>query len=430
MKEIKPNSIPKPDFTPKPKQGLPFENIGGNWILKDPIQTPDYVQNKTGFRLDPTTLYSKIFAFGGNLTQYDAIVSQDGSGQYKTIQDAIAGGKKRIYIRSGEYLITSTIALATTKILLVGENKNDTIIKVADNADIHAITVTANNCEIRDLKIDGNKSNQSSSVDGIQVNIADECTINNCFITSCKRRGIYVSGTSEKNNIINNILDSNDDSGIYLDVGSFNNILTNNQSFSNGGYGILLVSASGNRVANNLAFSNTKSGIGVVLNVQFSINNIIVGNYCTTNTEYGIDCLIGKNIITGNSVYANTLSGMRITDAADYTVINGNMFLDNQQHGLLLNGVDYCPVTGNMFRGNGAGTDDTYSDILLNNTATYNTITGNNLIAGTGNKPKYGIREDSSADDYNIISSNVAQGAVTTNISIQGANTIKSLNQE
>ena len=62
MDRTTPGKQYKPDFIKEPSPELPFENLGGSWILKKPIQTSDFVDGKTGFKLDPQSSYSKIMA--------------------------------------------------------------------------------------------------------------------------------------------------------------------------------------------------------------------------------------------------------------------------------------------------------------------------------------------------------------------------------
>lgn len=69
-----------------------------------------------------------------------------------------------------------------------------------------------------------------------------------------------------------------------------------------------------------------------------------------------------------------------------------------------------------------------YSGIFLstltNSTySTNNIITGNNIWSDSAAKPKYGIAEADSNQDYNLITDNIAHDAVTAGIITLGANT-------
>ena len=89
-------------------------------------------------------------------------------------------------------------------------------------------------------------------------------------------------------------------------------------------------------------------------------------------------------------------------------------------------------IASSMFGPNGQAADDTYSDILMAssgaNDCTYNNIHGNVLNSSFINKCKYGIREDDASQDYNLVHGNIVQGAVTANISLQGANSVSADN--
>lgn len=78
-------------------------------------------------------------------------------------------------------------------------------------------------------------------------------------------------------------------------------------------------------------------------------------------------------------------------------------------------------------------TNDTYIDIVLSHNAvgpfsSYNIVKGNMILALETNKTKYGIRESVASCDYNLIANNIVQGAVTANISLQGANSVNDNN--
>lgn len=75
---------------------------------------------------------------------YDIVVANDGSGNFKTIQEAISSirdfrpeGRTVIYIKNGVYKEKVVLPTYKTQITLLGENKDSTIITWDDHANIN-----------------------------------------------------------------------------------------------------------------------------------------------------------------------------------------------------------------------------------------------------------------------------------------------------
>jgi hypothetical protein len=146
-------------------------------------------------------------------------------------------------------------------------------------------------------------------------------------------------------------------------------------------------------------------------------------------------------LIVNNNFYQLRENSIYIIDSASsqpkHNIISNNVIRveGNSEDSFLIEGGFENIIQGNTMRSNGAfKTNDTYAFIMLgsnNNNSTYNTIS-NNIIKETSNvgsnDAKYGIREDSSSEDYNLIHGNIVQGAVTANISTQGSNTVSNDN--
>lgn len=68
------------------------------------------------------------------LSFFDAIVAQDGSGDYTTIQDAWNDGKRKLFIKKGNYIIDDETLFITDdrEIALIGEEENSVFIKRID----------------------------------------------------------------------------------------------------------------------------------------------------------------------------------------------------------------------------------------------------------------------------------------------------------
>jgi len=127
--------------------------------------------------------------------EYDIIVAQDGSGDYTTIQAAIDAAKAYpdaqvvIYIKNGEYKEKVQVYSWNTKLSLIGEDKDKTIITFGDyfdkinlgrNSTFHTYTlqVRGNDFYAENLTIENNAGPVGQAV-ALHVE-ADRATFYNC----------------------------------------------------------------------------------------------------------------------------------------------------------------------------------------------------------------------------------------------------------
>lgn len=135
-------------------------------------------------------------------------VAKDGSGDFSSIQSAVDACKSfpddriTIYVKNGVYKEKITIPSWNTKISLVGENKDSTVITYGDyfgkigrgpNSTFHTATVTvlANDFEAKNLTIE-------NSAGPVGQAIALAVIANRCFFENCRLLGnqdtLYAAG--------------------------------------------------------------------------------------------------------------------------------------------------------------------------------------------------------------------------------------------
>ena len=149
-------------------------------------------------------------------------------------------------------------------------------------------------------------------------------------------------------------------------------------------------------------------------------NNIISNNIIYDAGYDGIESNGKRNIIEGNQIYSCGRNGIDIN--ADDHVITGNWIYYNLQHGIDINS-DSNTIKGNRLTRNSELTYDTYDSIILRAGSTRNIVMGNWCGHATEYEPtRYGINEDASSADYNIIVGNICKGGVTGQIRTQGVN--------
>jgi len=393
-------------------------------------------------------------AYIGGLRLYDAVVGLDGAGDYSTIQDAIdslptTGGT--IFIRNGTYTITSVISVNKANITIIGENYKNTIVKIGDSTNIDAFDITVGDFRIKNLQIDGNRTNNSSSGNGLDFsNAGDNLLVEQCYIHEMTSSCLYIGGSNSVS-ILSNILLDSDGPGISFSgsassenliahniikgcssgIGGFRNaglVISNNIVESNTTYGIVLAESIGGTndvtITGNSVRLNGSHGIYANLMASGSIERIIISNnLIASNTGSGIEIYAPyRFVITGNNISMNSQHG--ISTVADECSIVSNLIYDNGYHGIYLNTAKYNTITGNTLIENGSAS--TYFNIYAYNTSTDNIISSNIMKAVSG--VDYNYREAAAADDRNIITSNRATGADVANISIQGASSISANN--
>ena len=161
---------------------------------------------------------------------------------------------------------------------------------------------------------------------GIYVDASDHITITNNHVTHAGvtspthpyEQGIYTRNTSYST-ISGNITDYNTCIGIRV-VGGDHNLISNNTSFENfslietDAAGIELTGISYNTVINNLVYSNEDSGINLYYwdtNSVGSTHNLVIGNLSYENGDHGIDNYQSAyNTIIGNTVQGNGTTGI------------------------------------------------------------------------------------------------------------------------
>ena len=269
-----------------------------------------------------------------------------------------------IYLMEGTYIVDGQINVPNN--VSINGAGAATIIKVknATNGNFGIIansdTSTGTKVTIQNLRIDGNKANQtlgamygiifdhmgggsgSGAREGGKIanvyvsNMYSGTRGNITFITSYNNivTGSTVTGSnwdgvsmqiSSNNNFTGNTFQGNAVSGIY-DLQGNNNTITGNMSQGNL-YGIVTQSSSGDTITGNTAQGNT--GIGIYLFSTSNNNNTITGN-TIGGSPNGIYITGANNVIGSNKIHdsggATTNNG--ITIGGDANTVIGNDITD------------------------------------------------------------------------------------------------------
>ncbi|MCK4891390.1 MAG: right-handed parallel beta-helix repeat-containing protein, partial [Candidatus Pacebacteria bacterium] len=156
---------------------------------------------------------------------------------------------------------------------------------------------------------------------------------------------------------------------------------------------VYLSASSNNLIKDNYISTVSSSSSGMVL-IGASYDNRIIANHAVSVIGGGGITLSNgpqRNLIEGNILSGNR-QGIWL-NAANYNIITGNVIEGSTNNGIWLYYSDNVTVTSNIIKDSGQAATDTYRDIYLSNTATYNKISDNYISATASNKTKYGIYE-------------------------------------
>lgn len=320
---------------------------------------------------------------GGSIP-FEAVVAEDGSGDYTTIQNAITAGKKSIFVKHGTYTLTSDLSLPDNAIIQ-GENWQETII--TGNAKITGV----NKVTLKNLKITCSSSPAISFT-------GDYNTFENLWIETATTMGI--SGYGANNRILNchivcnaypiglgqyaivrgNYLDGG--SATECDLGSYC-ILSSNQVRKSGNVGTSAVYANTFCVIeNNIIISTVSSNTGIYAKEGCSV----IGNYIEQFStgiflsygQAGSTCT-GNNVknCSGNAYHVSTVNNA----GWGPTIISGNTAYSPGDRGFYLDGPKIFCHNNTVYS---AGTDgfygwNTWQVVISNNYAESCTQNGFNF---------------------------------------------------
>ncbi|MBN2065759.1 MAG: right-handed parallel beta-helix repeat-containing protein [Candidatus Thermoplasmatota archaeon] len=244
----------------------------------------------TLFCLIGTVLTSSASAHDENIIT----VGQQGNGDYRTIQQAIAYAPtgSTIIVHPGEY---TEILRINKKISLIGEDREQTIINPISEQNKYALRLGAPGITIQGLSISNGAPGLYST--GIHI-VASDCNINDClFYDNPIGIAIWTSG----NQITNCTFERCEDEGIAI-LGS-ESAPSNNNSII------------------NCVFSYNCDGI----ELQHSSGNLIKDCEFYQNTHTGVDAIASgndRNIIENCHIYDNRVHGIYLSASSDNQIID------------------------------------------------------------------------------------------------------------
>lgn len=285
--------------------------------------------------------YAMIEGASVNVLDYGAI--GDGSTDNTTaFSSAIAASTGKIlYVPTGEYVVTG-IEIDVADCTMQLEPNAQLTLKSASNAPV--VLISGNNSAIIGGKIDGNKSNQSSSGQGVKLT-GSNTKCENVTIFDCYTYGVYALNANSVT-IIGNNVSNTDNIAIFVEATSANidgpDILFNKVdrsalaiTLSEGGikvhgdsstYSVKRAKIIGNEVKMP-AGATTPAAICIEV---FGLSpRSVVSDNSTEGGYMGISAdKANSTQISGNTVYAPNNNGIEVAYTAN-TIVNGNTIYGN-----------------------------------------------------------------------------------------------------
>lgn len=354
---------------------------------------------------------------GKDSADYIAVNNFNAHNTINTAIDSLPVGGGKVVLLEGVYTVSNTINVPSN-VTLEGMGSS-TVIKVKDshNGTIEVIRSTpgATSINILNVKVDGNKNNQTGGhvMRGIRFhsNVTNS-SIRGCQVMDFQLVGISVDGSRNiisDNMLINNFRAllisgyNNQIQGNYINdntvgieisnAGASNNIISNNICSNNINYGILQTASKQNLFVGNVCNSN---GSGISIQASTSLNNQLYNNQCMDNVGTGIEVNANHSVVADN-VCARNATGISITGYSND--VSNNNCIENTTTGIEIAGSssNYNCLQGNLIRKGSAnppygiwvqgGSRNlvTNNDLYTSGTVAF-TDAGTNTVATAGNR--------------------------------------------
>ena len=308
--------------------------------------------------------------------------------------------KRTVVLMAGTFVVHSNV-MVLSNVTLQGVGPNTVImlenaapslisaagiVRLHDDSEVGAAK-RVKNVTLQDFVIDGNRANQSATVDEKKFGVyseGDYITFRRVTARNCAGYGFDPHAYSDVIPSTHMIIEDceafgNEKDGFTLDMVQ-NSVFRRNYAHDNDRHGFNLTTT-----ATDLTISDSRA-----------LNNLGTGLTAQNGTH---DVTIQSSEFSNNA-----LEGIYLRDA-DGTIVSGNTAQNNKRAGISLRGTDGATVTGNTLIGNSFGSAS-YSEVLLDDYLTDNS--SNDLIQSnviTGATARAGVMEAGLAD-YNQVKTN------------------------
>jgi parallel beta-helix repeat protein len=356
--------------------------------------------------------------------------------QINTALTAASG--RKVVLLAGTYVVDASISLPSSTTLQGMGSATIITLPNSFNANItmmvNSDTVGGNSAiSVRDLIVDGNRSNQSSGtmygiyLDNVGTATTKGALLDSVTVKSMRYYGVFTDNASDIEIHSSSFSDFAFNDAILLGdpstrikindntvVGSIKSVSavnnTNVQINGNTVTGSIEIQASDATIVNNVIGASSSTGIYVE-----GVGITVDGNSVTGSATHGIVTDGDQTIISNNTVSDNTQAGIVFYEAYRST-LSGNVVFNNGQHGIWAESVSSV-ITGNNVSNNGSS--GAFHGIFVDYGSNHS-IVGNYITdtAGTG----HAIAIDTGISNT-YLADNVYSGTGASTIQDLGTNT-------
>ena len=350
-----------------------------------------------------TTLNAQVKVFY-TVGATDADYITDGTADDVQIQQAIdatnAAGGGTVYLKEGTYTTAAAI-LMKANVTLQGDGFTSTIIKKVASGNFNALaSSTVNNFSVKDLKIDGNKTN-SATGRGLSFNTSSNVVVERVYVIDSVE-GIFNTACTDL--VYRDCISDSNYEWNYYTYSGIRVKIYNSQSLSAlagglEGFGMAFYGdtnyceAIGNYIynsAHNGLQCNSGAATADMVGNIFRDNKVVnAGNrgiFITSDTN---SFVIKKMNVEGNTVTGSVDKGIYLIDVQDSTVSKNKSF-SNTTDGIAYENCTDLISMGNVSKGNAlgmrtvsgaaAGTIYSIGDVVTSNTSNFSLSATANII--------------------------------------------------
>jgi len=350
-----------------------------------------------------------------------------------------------VFIKSGDYELSSTLSFSSKYIIIVGEGAGST--RLIFKGGVNGIEISKETTrpwfKLVDIVL---RADTSGSGYGILADDVSRIEVNRCLIEYFEI-GVYLRNRVWDGKITNSWLYENTQA-IKLENDCTNILIEGNTiGGTNTSLGVGVTRGSdgvsrGNTIIGNWFETGAENNTGILIDDAYH-NKVIANIFATAVYKAvdinGVDASAVRNIVEGNIFYnSGTSVHIHGTNALG-NVVKGNTFYGSA-YGVYISGAESNVVIGNVFLGCDVG-------IRLDSGSDRSVVSSNSIRDGTTAgiqvvdvskciisqnhvyNSERGIGEGGTAD-YNIISDNILEANATYNLSTVGTNTLATDNKE
>lgn len=343
---------------------------GTTWTVERGSEASAAVAHGAGATVTGVLTRASLFSSRGIDVRSFGALGDGATDDATAIQNALnavdSAGGGEVFVPDGTHMVGTSLSVPANTVLR-GTGAGS-IIKLMGAVNGPVVTLAGSLSRVTELKIDGNRANQTGTSSGVVID-ADDVTVDHNIISACLTHGIDATDQSKLRIQDNDVSDTGNTAiFVHCSAADITDVLVENNRVDRRAEGATL----------------TEGGIkirGVEGGASFALSHArVLGNQVympeSPTTQPPI-CIELWGLVEHATVANNVTVGGSMGISFDHTVqstATGNTCVGWKTVGMELAFSDLCTFSGNVVDGNNAGT----KGIVLSNTAPqFNAVTGN-----------------------------------------------------